>query len=365
MKIGIMTIFRTGNYGGMLQAFALREAIRENGFGEADIINYCADALKGKIDFKFLKKAGLFRTGVAVVEKLYYHPRQKKARAFSDSFATERELKKEELAALNDAYDIFLSGSDQIWNPQLQQGDYAYLLDFVTDKKKKRSYASSFGVKTLPPEYVEDYRRLLSDYHTLTVRETAGAALVKDLIGKEVPTVLDPTLLLTPDQWEAVLAEKKAEKNSIFVYQMAHSALLAKAAAKARKALGGGVIFLPFPIGGMCRCKPVLNYSPAEWLRAIHDAPVVLTDSFHGTVFSILFSRPFYYVITSETVRARISRVETLLSTLGLSDRIVDNIEDMDFSKPIDYKAVHEKLATERETSLAILKELCHDDSEG
>lgn len=358
MKVGILTLHRSGNYGATLQAYALREAINRNAMGEADIINYCCDSVKVKIDRRFLKKAGVFRTAVACVEKLYYHPRMKGAMAFVNSYAGERELTREELPALNDAYDIFLSGSDQIWNPDIQQGDHSYLLDFVTDDHKKRSYGSSFGKSALAPEYVDTYRALLARYEKITVRERTGAALVQELLGRDVPLVLDPALLLTPAQWEELLPAPIAKKPYIFTYQMAHSARIAKAAGAARRALGGKVIFVPFPIGGACRCRPTLGLSPTEWLRAIHDASFVVTDSFHGAVFAILFGRPFYYVITSDTVRARLSRLETLLETLGLSDRLVEDVAQCDFSRPIDYAAVHTRLAAARERSLAILKEL-------
>ena len=132
-KIGILTIYRSGNYGATLQAYATREAINQNKLGDADIIPYCSDAIKQKLNLNFVKKEGLFRTAVACVEKLYYHPRMKKVGKFVDEFAGKTDIARDALPSLNDSYDVFLSGSDQIWNPQIQQGDYSYLLDFVDD----------------------------------------------------------------------------------------------------------------------------------------------------------------------------------------------------------------------------------------
>ena len=358
MKIGIMTIYRSGNYGATLQAYATKQAINENGFGQAEIIPYCSDAIKQKIDLHFIKKVGLFHTAVACVEKLYYHPRMKKVGAFIDDFAGKEALRRDELPALNDRYDIFLSGSDQIWNPQLQLGDYSYLLDFVTDGSKKRSYASSFGVKKIPEAYVADYKQLLSDYKRITVREKAGADLVRDLLGTTADLVVDPVLLLSPEQWEKKLPPRQFKKPYVFAYQMAHSSLLGSAVAKVRKTLKSKAIFVPFPILGFCRCRPKLNLSSLEWVAAIRDSEYVVTDSFHAVVFAILFKKDFYYMITSDTVRGRLSRLETLLDALGITDRLVDNVESCDFGKKIDYDAVHEKLAAHRERSLNILKEL-------
>lgn len=364
MKIGILTMYRSGNYGATLQAYATKQAIIENGFGDAEIINYCSDAVKQKIDKRFIKKAGLFRTAVACVEKIYYFPRMKKVNAFIDSYAPAGQLKKEDLAKLNDNYDVFLSGSDQIWNPELQQGDYSYLLDFVTDPQKKRSYGSSFGTKAISDEYKESYKKLLSEYQHLTVREVAGVELIDELIGRKADLVLDPTLLLTPAQWEAKLPQRKFKGKFVFAYQMAHSSLIAKVVSRARRQFDSKAVFVPFPILGACKCRPSLNLSSLEWLRAIHNSEFVVTDSFHGVVFSIIFRKQFYYIITSDTVRKRLSRLETLLDSLGISGRLIDDVEKCDFSVSIDYDEVHEKLDSLRQRSLSILKELVTNEVE-
>ncbi len=363
MKVGILTMYRSGNYGATLQAYATKQAINENGFAEAEIIPYCSDAIKQKLDRRFIKKVGIFQTAVACVEKVYYYPRMKGVNNFVDGFAGKEELKKCDLAALNEKYDIFLSGSDQIWNTDLQQGDYSYLLDFVTEPYKKRSYGSSFGVRKISAEYEEKYKQLLSEYHRISVREQAGAELVHELIGTKPDLVIDPALLLTTEQWESKLPPAKFKKKYIFAYQMAHSPLMAKVVKAARKSKSARAIFVPFPIMGVCKCRPTMNLSSLEWVRAIRDSEFVITDSFHGVVFSILFSRPFYYVITSDTVRKRLSRLETLLSTLGIEDRLVDNVSKCDFTRDIDYCAVHEKLDKEREQSLNILKELVSNEN--
>lgn len=217
-KIGVVSIFRTGNYGGTLQAYALVKAIQDNGLGQAEIINYCCDAIRGKIDGKYLRKAGVARTAAALVDKMCYLPRMKKMNAFIDSFVPTKPLTRAELPSLNDRYDLFLSGSDQLWNPDIQQGDYYYLQDFVTDNRKKRSYASSFGRPELPEQYREVYRKLLSQYQCITVREQAGADLVEDLLQVRPAVVLDPTLLLTAPQWEALLPPRqKRESTSLSI----------------------------------------------------------------------------------------------------------------------------------------------------
>ena len=356
-SVGIMTYYRTGNYGGVLQAFALKTAINEYGLARASIIPYRADSIKGKINISFLRKAGIFRTAVALFEKIYYCPRMKKMNRFVDSFAPESELERDALPRLNSEFDIFLSGSDQIWNPSLQQGDFSYLLDFVFSDSKKRSYGSSFGVSSLP-EYLEgSYRSLLSRYKVLTVREEDGANLVQSLIGLRPKTVLDPTLLLSRDRWLEVSASAKSVKpGGLFVYQLGASDKPAFCAKKYKRETGRHVDFVPFPIGGFVRCTFHLGIAPQEWLGCIRDADYVVADSFHAIVFSIIFHTNFYYVVSSQTVEKRLGRVKTLLDSLGLNDRIIRDVRDCDFSRRIDWSSVDDKLCRMREGSLEVLK---------
>lgn len=357
-KIGVVSIFRTGNYGGTLQAYALIKAINDNGFGQAETINYCCDAIKGRIDMKYLKKAGIARTAAALVDKACYAPRMKKMNAFIDSFVQGPELTKASLDSLNDKYDVFLSGSDQLWNPDIQQDDYFYLQDFVNNSGKKRSYASSFGKKELPENCLPIYRKLLGDFHAITVREKTGADLVERLLGYRPQVVLDPTLLLTAEQWESLLPPPRLSGPYIFTYRLTYSSMLTKTVAKAQKALGCRVMSSPFLLGYCPKQRMYPGLDSLEWIRGIHDADYVVTDSFHGVVFSILFSRPFYYLLTTPTARERISRLETLLETLHLENRIVDHIDACDFTTGINYDEVRPLLDGQRAHSLHILQEL-------
>lgn len=357
-KIGLVSIFQTGNYGGTLQAYALLKAIQQNGLGQAEIINYCCDAIRGKIDIQYLRKAGVARTAAALVDKMCYLPRMRKMNAFIASFVPGKPLTRADLPALNDRYDLFLSGSDQLWNPDIQQGDYYYLQDFVTDNNKKRSYASSFGRPHLPEQYREIYRKLLSQYKCITVREKTGADLVEELLQVRPAVVLDPTLLLSAQQWEELLPPGRRKGKYIFVYRLTYSTLLTRIVTQLQQKTGLSVLAVPFLLGYTPRTKASPALDSLEWVRAIHDAEYVITDSFHGVVFSILFSRPFYYVVTTPTAKQRLSRLETLLESLGLRERIVESPAECDFTKKIAYDAVQKRLQNLREDSLAALKKL-------
>lgn len=357
-KVGIVSIFRTGNYGGTLQAYALMKAINDNGYGDAEIINYCCDAIKGKIDFRYLKKTGVVRTTAAIIDKIIYLPRMKKVNKFINSYVSGEEMKKEHLTALNNKYDIFLTGSDQLWNPDIQQGDYYYLLDFITENDKKRSYASSFGKKILPEQYKEKYKQLLSEYEVITVREKAGEEIVYDLLGTRPKVVLDPTLLLTSKQWKQILPKKIRSENYIFTYRLTYSDLLTHVVKKVQKKLDEPVMAAPFLLGYCPRSKSYLALSSLEWVRGIYDSNYVVTDSFHGVVFAIIFSKQFYYVVTTSTVKERLSRLETLLENLGIKNRVIESVEECEFKNQIDYVGVQERLSCLRSQSLEILKEI-------
>lgn len=148
-----------------------------------------------------------------------------------------------------------------------------------------------------------------------------------------------------------------AEKGKyLFVYRLTYSTLLTRIVARLQKETGLPILAVPFLLGYTPRTQASPALDSLEWVRAIHDADYVITDSFHGIVFSILFGRPFYYVVTTPTARQRISRVETLLESLGLQDRIVESQEACDFSRPIAYEEVWRRLDALREESLAALK---------
>lgn len=359
MKIGIMTIFKTGNYGGVLQAYALKKVIENNQLGDASLINYSSKSVEGKISLNCLLEKGLFHSIIFLIEKIYHFPRMKKMRTFYQSLTNSPVLNQDDLPTLNSKYDIFLSGSDQIWNLKLHENDSSYFLDFVKDPTKKRSYGSSFGTNAFDLETQKRIQDLLKDYHKISIREQEGKDLIFNLLHKDVPIVLDPTLLLDKEQWNNIIP-KYDKKNYIFCYQMGHSNKIAKIATIFSKyskiSPKKSIIFVPFPICGLCNCTCKFNFSALEWLAAIKNSSLVLTDSFHGIVFSIIFEKDFYYVITSDTVKDRIGRVLTLLKKLNLENRVINSIEKNMKYSPINYNEVTKLLEKERKESINVLK---------
>lgn len=357
-KIGIVSIFRTGNYGGTLQAYALLKSINENSYGNAEIINYTCDSINGKLSFKKIVKLGFFHTAAFLIDKICYLPRMKKINSFIDSYVTMPLLNKKELSRLNNNYDIFLSGSDQLWNPDIQDNDGYYLLDFVLDNEKKRSYASSFGKYELPDLYTDKYKRLLSAYKIITVREKSGADIVERLIGKRPLIVPDPVFLISREDWKLLIKKRIYEEKYIFAYRLTYSTKITKAVERAVKELNISSKSSPFLLGHCHNNEMLPALSSFEWLQLIHDSEYVITDSFHAVLFSIIFSKQFYYIVTTSTAKDRLSRVETILDELEIHGRIVDSEKDCDFSKNINYHDVAPKVIELRRYGLEILKKI-------
>ncbi|MEG1442385.1 MAG: polysaccharide pyruvyl transferase family protein, partial [Oscillospiraceae bacterium] len=141
-------------------------------------------------------------------------------------------------------YDLFVCGSDQVWNYKITNFDKTYFLDFVKDNKKKASYAASFGLSEIPNEYILEYSHLLKSFSHLSVRENEGAKIISDLTGTNCETVLDPTLLLSADKWLTLTKEKTEKKPYILIYLMSKSEKLIDFAYKLSIKTGMKVIYI-------------------------------------------------------------------------------------------------------------------------
>lgn len=274
-------------------------------------------------------------------------------------------------------YDLYLSGSDQIWNPDVIHGDYSYLLAFVPKAAggggagKKLAYASSFGKAALPEGEREPYRRYLSEYSAIGVRESSGRAILKELLDIEAQVVLDPTLLLDRRQWSPLAARpgQGRREKYILCYHMPGDGLVTGAihtlADRLSAATGLHVIHLG--LKEYCKWKRGLDcrtdYGPAEFLSAFLDAEAVITNSFHGTAFAANFGKrlivPVNMELDQETARHR--RMVDFLELLDAGEAMLPvykgGIPD---GSPVcfgmDMALAADRLAAEREKSLVFLK---------
>ena len=349
-KIGTITFHRADNYGAVLQAYALQQALLAMG-ADTEIIDYDAPYISS--GYKAIRTDSMKRF---IKSLLTYGDVSAKRKAFyqfrSRFFKLSPPVTKKNLSELAKKYDAVVTGSDQVWNGTLTNKDGAYFLDFV-GPEKRYSYAASFGISKIPAEDVDFYKEKLKNYHHYSTREETGARLLKELVGKEAVVDLDPVFLPTVDQWKKMIHPVN-RKPYIFIYLPApHCIPLAQKLAKERNL---GIVYIAYDKSVLHPGKnlkdTIIDASPDDFLSLIYHASCVVTGSFHATVFSAIFHKEFY-----AEAPARVgSRITDVLHTLCLEDRLIIN-DELKVRKPIDWKAVDERVTERRELSLKHLSE--------
>ncbi len=344
--IYIMTYNRSINYGALLQAFSLKRKVLCF-FEKVEIINYFSQYLEDKYKpFNANKLKGILRW-------IVFHKRDKKFRAFIKEISSEKVYDK---AALRQAsYEKIIVGSDQVWNYGCSGNDETFLLPNI--ETKKYSYAASFGVAELPEKQVPFFKEQLSKFRYISVREKTGQDICKNQLGLSAEVVLDPTLLLTKEEWAESFCIQTKNKKYILVYAFEKSKELTAAAKRMAKLTGLPIYNISVSTKDFFGNKVIKNAGPKEWVELFYNAAFVITDSFHGTAFSINFNKPFYSFASNE----RASRIVDLLNMLGLEKRLNPTIEAVNLETKIEYVSVHEKLAEERKKSIAFIEKIIND----
>lgn len=368
MKVSIMTLALSDNYGAALQCYGLSKALTDMGvenelyrYQDWSRITHGMSAVS-RIKYEALKAAKLLLTGGA---------RAKGFTAFREAYIpmTKRLYgKNAELRQEPGEYDVYISGSDQIWNPRLFVYDYSYFLDFVPEGKKKISYASSFGKADFEDSYKEKCGQLLSGYSYISVREKSGEAIVKELCGKEAFTAVDPTLLLTKEDWEPLMenaSKKSKEFNGILCYIMPGDKLVESAIERIAQQLHQKT-GLPIMRLGIKEHK-VFSYKhaevdikagPAEYLAYFAGAQYVVTNSFHGTAFSVNFGKEAYIPIndTLPPEKALHERMKSLLKQVEAEELMLPASDPVLPERNLDQENIAANLAALRQESKDYLK---------
>jgi hypothetical protein len=373
MKAGIITFHYAHHYGAQLQAYALMRAIELLGM-ECEIINYVR---KDNIEGSRLFKKGLSVGSIlSNANTLLNYGKLKKRHDRYDMFV-QKEMKLserfygsyEELCADQPEYDAYVCGSDQIWNPLIfgeKTYDPAFFAEFAKSGRRV-AYAPSFGISSIPEDKKELLKEYIEKFDHLSVREKQGEKILKEVTGRDSITVLDPTLLLTMDEWSTVTAPPDIREPYILCYFITD----------ARKYAGYvQAVYDKYhlPVVSLCgsrRVVPqtrykVLDAGPREFLGLFAGASAVLTDSFHGTVFSLNFNKEFFcFESSANSEKAVNSRLHNILDKVGLLSRLFSAAGDTErFSSfisgsaaGIDYTQVGRILAQERSISLKYLKD--------
>jgi coenzyme F420-reducing hydrogenase beta subunit len=351
-----------------MQAYATQCAVESLG-SECEIINYYVN----QDNTLFRRPTGLGSAAADAHTALHYAPLKARYERF-EAFAAEnlhigahRYESLSELTQHCPAYDVYLSGSDQIWNPKIfPDGRFDPVFFSAFSQGRKIAYAPSFGIPHIPDSMEEELRHYLRAFSHVSVREKRGQAIVREITGQEVPVVLDPTLLLRQEDWSRLAAEPDISGGYILCYCISKPGALEPYIQRLAAETGLPVVQLCGIRQRVCRqASCVLDAGPAEFLGLFRGASYVCTNSFHGTVFSVQFEKPFFTAVDpAEMAALEQSRTYSLLSRLGLEDRIVGKGDTAEISAPIDWKVVRHRLERERLVSRDYLKSALENTAE-
>ena len=326
MKIGIITFHASYNFGSALQAYALQSVVSSLGH-EALIVDYLS------VDFDLYKLFSPLhpRREIRTLMNLKgFLERRVSFRDFSDShfkLTEETYTYKDEarLSELRDRFDCFVCGSDQIWNLNCTKGvAEPFFLSFAGDKRRV-AYAPSLGHTSFKPENFdkEKVARLLADFDFLSVREEETLPLFQPLVDKPIDVVLDPTLLLDTADYEPIISKPAVEGEYIFMYLLRKCPELVESTIAMARETGKKVVYvsernLPIP-----NSVNLFGIGPSEFLSLIANADVVMANSFHAAVFSVLFRKRFRVFAVDRSA----SRMRDLLRNLGIGERCAANVD--------------------------------------
>lgn len=345
MKVGIITIHNSPNYGACLQSYALYRYIVNQGI-DCELIDLKRPVHVGYVespDFKpyYTPKTSMIVKIKSIVKRIIKPQTISKESTNSKRIKNFDEFNKsiklstpyysiDSLYSNPPQYDIYISGSDQLWNPEQPFPIEPYFLTFVRNSSaKKISYASSIGISSLDSSQIKDFSRWLSSYDAISVREPDAAKILQPHLKQKIEIVADPTFLLDVKEWK-LLACDYSERGYILCFMLGLQPALLNEALRVSNNLGKKLIVIgQRNIPKDKRYTLIDDAGPKEFLGLIKSSDCVFTDSFHGTVFSILLGVKNFFSYVAKGNR-RASRLETLLSPLGLLDRIIRND---DFSK--------------------------------
>ena len=356
-KVGILTFHCASNYGAVLQTYAMQTVLRDLGHA-SEVIDY----RPGYVWYAHRP----FRPR-SINEVCISGTKLIKARRF-DAFRAARLVltpqhyrSLEELRSAPPSFDAYLCGSDQIWNPNWGEAgaDPAFFLDFGPDEAVRIAYAASFGTPELPPGQRDRIAALLRRLDHVSVREDGAVALAQSLGVNRAAWLPDPSLLLS--DYTPITAPAEIGGRFVYAYLLEDSPLASAASAFASAHLNARCVTAEvyrhwWAKGGL----DVIHPSPERWLGLIAESEAVVTNSFHGTAFSILYRKPFVVVAWSGAHAWADARARSLLRRLGLEHRLVSDPDPAVLKRlldqPEDWEAVHKRLALWRDEAFTFLK---------
>lgn len=381
MDIKIITLFyNSTNYGGILQSYALTKKINEFDNVKACQICYTkiVNASKKRIKLKKIfnlplvcryiraKIIRLFSLGELKKIKDVKKKRSELFSVFVDKNIpkTLKEYNRYNIKELIDETDVFLAGSDQVWNVNFY--DESYRLEFVPSSKYKFSYAAGVSSGVLTDEQQEVFKKALTSFDAISVREKNAIDTLQALTDKRVEWVLDPTLLLSDKDWDQICSERKVKEKYVFCYFLGALAISNKKITKFAKSRNLKVVCMPYLWGTSKKDSNFGDYkiydaAPHDFISLIKYAEYVFTDSFHATVFSHIYKKNFF-VFNRAGFKSMNDRIYSLTSLFDTQERFCDTTEKgnlgyIESLPSIDYNRPFPKFDEMKEKSVNFLKE--------
>lgn len=372
MRIGILTFHFSDNFGALLQAYALRKWFIDRGHTAEFILYHPTHVEEGgsmrlSINPSAMKAniKNLYLMSTAFLHKHFGNKHQ--ARKFAEFRTNYLGISGNSLRTIGDLeaiasrYDLIVAGSDQVWSPSVQYGfDPAYFLVFSGNANARRiSYAASFGKDKISSSELMTLTSLLQTLQGISVREASGVDIVKEASGRDAACVPDPTLLHTGYD-ELLGAAEDGHSGHVFCYALRTAETIRVVAETAAQALSAPIIS-PYNMHRRWReIGQTVHPGPAEWISQLARARFVVTNSFHGTVFSILFRKSFLVIELPGVRTAMNARSLNLLEQLGLLNRFIDKrstAQAMDLiNTPIDWNSVAVKQDALRSLGISFLE---------
>lgn len=384
--VGIITLYYgNNNYGGLAQSYALYKAIEKLGYG-AELISYQRTTIAPTVQKTSLLEK-IRRNSISGVCDRYYRKikeklerklgrkyeerlktRSQKMEKFRESIPHSPVYNRENIGQCKDRYRIFVSGSDQIWKPGVADG--AFVFSFLDDQPENKvmSYASSVAVEHFPDGYLEFMKKELEKYRYISVRESVTADTFSKAFERNVENVTDPTLLLERKEWETVTAKRQVKEPYIFCYLLGNDRKQRRMAEKMARKQKKLLVTIPhikngnsfrFRLEDSCFGDlPLFEVGMEEFFSLIKYADMVITDSFHATLFSYQFETPFWvFERTARSSETKMnSRIYELTRMLGLERRVLKAGLPEQTEDPVDFEMAREKIQPEIERSRQFLK---------
>lgn len=377
-KIGVIThYFGSKNYGGLLQAYALCKFLNERGC-YAEQISYDSSYKKSNKSLRLLSINEIKDRIKSIIAPVCYKfsdykikssllQREKAISIFRTAIPHSKTIYNDiTIEKSNEEYDIFITGSDQVWN--IDWYHPPYFLDFVSPKNKKISYAASISKERLTMSQISLFKRSLSDYNAISVREESSVALLENVIKMPITYCLDPTLLLSEFQWNDICSKCLCQEDYIFCYFLGKNLVARKLAMEYAIRHNLKIITLPHLSGHYRRCDAgfgdiqLYDISPGQFISLVRYSKFVFTDSFHAIVFSHIYKREFV-VFSRNAISPMNTRISCITKLFHTEDRYCDTEEKLSIAyieslEKIDYSKNQIDYIKKREESISFIDDV-------